>query len=397
MPSSRPDRLALLALALSAPAAAAEPDVTVVAAPLGEAMCGGPVSATSWQERLLDAERDIQLLAFREALRGLALLEVELTCVDGVLPTELIARLYASLGRAHLLAEQAAVDPVAAAGHRDQARAAARSLAALERRAEALDDDLATLVEAASTPALAPVAPLGEGVFLDGVLLTEVRDTRPGPHLVQIAPERAVLSAEIVTVPAAGLVISAERFPDPRRVEQLLDDLARPAPPALVISTEVDRPAGPTRWSLGAGASAGWLRWDVATPMRGAVAGLGFTARWRLAEPVVLAGGLALLAHRDPLPDPYTAEAVWRAAVPLRLGARWSPPREGLAWELGADAAALWLGRFDDGPAARAGLLATGGLGWSLQDHLVVAAELAVGGGPGYRQAGLSLAARGGR
>ncbi len=376
-----------------------------------DAGCGGPIWVEDWLGRVLQAEEAVQLLDFNGALALVNELELEVGCLERVPVREDLLRLHLVAASAALLASKTSNETMQRfyADRLVLAAQAARGLGDDLLLPPGLDPAIQRLVETVEIPAAVPVAAGGDGgrVFVDGqpVGRSGARMV-PGMRLVQVRGDGGATEVtaallyplELPTVLYAGslgrdqlardLTATAQGLGASlllRTLERLLDEdlLVADVDPRGVTLRALDgtvigrapasappaQPVGPA--SEREVVLAWYERFGFGGADRPLVVGAGLASSWtRLVDPVAgdlggLAGGFALwlrvptptwltlaatahpVAHREPLPDGYDADWLYRATVPVRLGVRVEGTWDALRWEAGVDGALVVLGGFD--------------------------------------------------
>jgi len=108
---------------------------------------------------------------------------------------------------------------------------------------------------------------------------------------------------------------------------------------------------------IGVGLSGGWTNLvdPVAGDLSGPVGGLALWVRVPTPTWLTFAATAHPVARRDPLPDGYDADWLYRAFVPLRAGVRVDGTFDDIRWEAGLDGYFLLLGSFSGEQRFRAG------------------------------------------
>ncbi len=374
-----------------------------------DAGCGGPIWLEDWQARVDRVEVDVQLLDFNGALAGVSQLELEVGCLDRVPDRQDLLRLHLAAATAALLASRTSnatmqrfyADRMVLAGE------TARGLGDDLLLPTGVDPAVQRLVDSVTLPPAVAVAVAGPGgqVFVDGLPLGRSgARLAPGLRLVQLRSGDG--ATEVTAASLYPLELPTLFHAGPLRRDQLAEDLAAVAQglPASELVRALDRllggdlavawlsprgvsvrgldgvpldvPGGEGQQASGTSAAERevvltWAdRWGIGGPDRPLVVGLGLCSTWTtLDDPVAgdlggPAGGIAVwlrvptrswvtvaatlhpVARREPLPDGYDADWLYRATVPVRVGVRAEGTFDDRRWEVGVDGVLWALGPY---------------------------------------------------
>lgn len=419
----------------------AEIDLIAVEDREEDILCGGVVASREWEVSLGRAETSIQLLDVQGALAALSLAELEAGCLDGPLDRMSLQRLHLGIARANLLAAMGA-DGSTADFHEEQARKAVGAMLALGDDLllpQGLEPEIQALIEL--RPYVEPVPLVGGGklgaVLLDGSPVGRLpKPVAPGAHVVQVVSSGEVVAAARIDLGArptllwagpadpsdlvvelegvaAGLpgsdllvratsllgeqVVIASVRPDevllfrpdgtPIDVEAPIETPVVEGPePIASTSTPLEGP-----WLLGLGPSLAWTALGEDHDLVGLTGGGSIWLRYAIREDVRVALTLGGRGRRDPLPTGYDENFVYRATIPLRLGARLAREHPSIGLELGADALLDISGVYPDGPGLRLGALFVVSVARPLPEDFRLKLDARGGGGLRYLSGGVTL------
>ena len=398
-----------------------------------DAMCGGPVSAHEWEMSVARAETHIQLLDVEGALAGLSLAELEAACLDAPLDRQILQRLHLAVARAHLLAAQTTDQPDF---HEEQARRSVGAMLALGDDLllpGGLEPEIQALIELRPYVEQVPVVGVGVGrILVDGNPVGRLpRGFSPGPHVVQVVRDGQVVGNTLLELDArptllhagpvdqgdihielqvvgsgttspllegiAGLydepvLIASVRLDEVVVVEADGTPFRSTPPPSLPVPDRpepepVVRSTGP--FLVGAGPSAGWVL-GQAHDVAGVQGGASVWMRYAVTPDLRVAAQVGGAGRREDLPLSYGGAHLYRAVVPVRLGARLAREAD-VGFELGPDVLFVWSGRFDDGPGVRLGGVLAASAARPLGDGYRLKLDAWGGGGLRYVTAGATL------
>jgi len=404
--------------------------------------CGGVVSLNDWARRLAGAENARP----DEALLEFSLLDLEVACLDMMVSRSQLQRVQIGMTRVHLELARGDGDVTF---HENQAATAAETLWSLgeDLSLPPLDPNLERFL-LSYKPGFdrrdAAVVAGGDAgqVYLDGQLLGSERVVRSaGLHLVQVETGGVVLSAARPFLPEGDLVLwagtlvagelraevdalAAAGLPAPllTAVEGLVGErvvvasveagevrLYRPDGTSMtggrdsrltfgdgqpgVDSREPRQPReraiGTWSWTVGAGGTVGGADFAYGpVDLAGASGGLALWARGAISGDWTWTAALHTQARSERLPINYDDDWVWRAHVPVRIGAHWGRPSEGISGDLGPEAVVVFLGSYGDEPRLRGGLALAGGGSFPLAAGFSARTEAWIGGGPSWWYSG---------
>lgn len=425
-------------------------EIVSIVAREGDDDCGGPVSLDSWRRRTEVARGRFQLLDFAAALGELVTLELEAACLDSPPSASDLFRLELSLAEAHSFLAQADTDATSRDFHEMEVASALDRAAAfgvdLAAPADADPELLALLdaarerVDAQRRPRVAVAGPGARvGARINGRPLPGgAFDAVAGANLVQAGTGANVTAAANVPLkPGSRTLIWLAPGEAPRHVGEVLQELAALSragadgeAPLLGAAAQLhggdilfvgvegekvtlwrpigdhlrriekDEPAVATRdeegpsWrgAFGVGPLVGWssVGGGDLEGLAGPNAGLALYGRVAVAPKWAVAVAIAPSANWRPLEAAEGEGTLFRATVPVRLGARWGPHGEGWSPEAGLDVGAHLFGTFDD---ERLGFVATAAAGVSrgLGRRGAFRAEAWGGVGVGYGLLGLNV------
>jgi len=405
--------------------------------------CGGVVPLAGWEQRLSRAETAPP----DEALLELSLLDLEVACLDLLVSRSQLQRVQIGMVRVHLALARSGDDLTF---HENQAATASEGLWALGEELT-LPPGMAPEVErfildykpGFDRQDVAVVAGGAAGeVFLDGQRVGGERVVRSaGLHLVQVETGGVVLSAARPFLPEGDLVLWAGTLtagelraevdalaaagvaaPLLAAVEGLVGErvvvasveaggvqLYRPDGTPMTRGRDSrltfgdgepgvedavprqprERPMGTWAWTVGAGGTAGGGDFAYGpVDLAGASGGLAIWARGALSGDWTWTAALHTQARSERLPVNYDDDWVWRAHAPLRVGAHWGRPSEGISGDLGPEAVMVFLGSYGDEPKLRGGLALAGGGSFPLVAGFSARTEAWIGGGPSWWYSG---------
>ncbi len=373
--------------------------------------CDAPVPLDAWRGRFDEARRNLQLLAFTDALAAFVALDVELVCLATPPATSDLFRLELAAAEAHtFLARAAGRDAGQRRFHEDEARGAltraaafgaslsvppdvaSEVLTAYERIRRRTPEDPPRVVVAgpgARVGARFNGRPIPPGPFdgvvganlvqaAEGATVTAAARLRltDGRTLVWLSPDRvdpnaldltAALAARVRTRPDAAspgdaLLAAAVRLLGDAGEVVFVGDAGGAAwvwaaggggDQALSASAPVivPRPAVDAwRAVVGAGPSAGWsdLGSGPLDGLGGGHAGLSLHGRVAVNPWLAVAVGVDPWAVAAPIPDDQGGGTLFRATVPARAGVRFGPHTRRFAFEGGVDVGLHAFGAFPE-------------------------------------------------